>query len=170
MAQGNVQAFQACGELEQDLILFYYGDLEGRARRELEAHLPGCPGCSRYLRELRTMLPRTVEPDDPPPEFWESYDREMRSKLQILDERRWSDRWRSWFARPRWALPALAAAAVLALALTFTLDPGGPRRRTPPADEAMIELLPIAENLEFFETMEVLDALDVLESMGNPAT
>jgi hypothetical protein len=30
-----------------------------------------------------------------------------------------------------------------------------------------MELLPVAENLEFFKTMEVLDALDVLEEMGS---
>jgi hypothetical protein len=28
-------------------------------------------------------------------------------------------------------------------------------------------VLPVAENLEFFRTMDVLDDLDLLESMGN---
>ena len=31
----------------------------------------------------------------------------------------------------------------------------------------MIEALPVAENLEFFKTMDVLDDLDFLESMGS---
>jgi hypothetical protein len=32
-----------------------------------------------------------------------------------------------------------------------------------------MEILPVAENLEFFKTMEVLDAMDFLENMGSPA-
>ena len=31
-----------------------------------------------------------------------------------------------------------------------------------------MEILPAAENLEFFKTMEVLDAMDFLEDMGSP--
>jgi hypothetical protein len=34
-------------------------------------------------------------------------------------------------------------------------------------DTAMMEVLPVAENLEFFTAMDVLDDLDVLESMGS---
>jgi len=34
-------------------------------------------------------------------------------------------------------------------------------------DAAMLEILPVAENLEFFNAMDVLDDLDLLESMGN---
>jgi hypothetical protein len=30
-----------------------------------------------------------------------------------------------------------------------------------------MEILPAAENLEFFKTMEVLDAMDFLEDMGS---
>jgi hypothetical protein len=37
----------------------------------------------------------------------------------------------------------------------------------PKDDAAMIEALPVAENLEFFKAMDVLDDLDLLESMGN---
>ena len=32
-----------------------------------------------------------------------------------------------------------------------------------------MEILPAAENLEFFKTMDVLDAMDLLEDMGSPA-
>jgi hypothetical protein len=32
----------------------------------------------------------------------------------------------------------------------------------------MMEVLPVAENLDFFANMEILDAMDMLESLGGP--
>jgi hypothetical protein len=55
------------------------------------------------------------------------------------------------------------------LALTLTLGKGFWSGKEAPADDkAFMEILPAAENLEFFKTMEVLDAMDFLENMGTP--
>jgi hypothetical protein len=55
----------------------------------------------------------------------------------------------------------------LALTLTF-----GKRfwssKEIPQDDVAVVEILPMAEDLEFFKTMEVLDAMDLLENIGGP--
>ncbi len=62
----------------------------------------------------------------------------------------------------------LAGAAVVMLALTLTFGKGIWQSNDLPKDDAaMIEALPVAENLEFFKAMDVLDDLDLLESMGN---
>ena len=54
------------------------------------------------------------------------------------------------------------------LALTLTFGKGIWQSNDLPKDDAaMIEALPVAENLEFFKAMDVLDDLDLLESMGN---
>jgi hypothetical protein len=42
-------------------------------------------------------------------------------------------------------------------------------KAVPQDDEAFMEILPAAENLEFFKTMDVLDAMDFLEDMGSGA-
>ena len=58
-------------------------------------------------------------------------------------------------------------AHVVAIALAFTLGPGvWTSREQVQEDTAILELMPVAENVEFFNAMEMLDNLDVLESMG----
>jgi hypothetical protein len=66
-------------------------------------------------------------------------------------------------------LPAFAAAAVILLALTFTLGGSLWSSKTDMPDDELTEALPVAENLEFYRAMDVLDELDLLEVMGNPA-
>ena len=159
----------ACARLEQDLVLFHYGELSGAERQQVEAHLKDCAGCKQSLAELANLLPKTVLADEPPQEFWNDYSRELRHKLANLGER--GGWWRRWFSifQP-WAMPALATSAVVALALTFTLGKGfwQSRDTPPPFDDIFLEALPVTENLDFFNNLEVLDALELLEQMGEP--
>jgi hypothetical protein len=153
-----------CGGLEENLVLFHYGELDGIARGELQEHVQGCSACADYLRELGELLPLTLKADQPPETFWTDYSRELRQKFDLAAEpKSWIQVIRD-FLQPRW-IPALASAVVVALALTFTLGRG----IWEPAhdDAAIMEVLPVAENLEFFKAMEVLDNLDLLESMGS---
>jgi anti-sigma factor RsiW len=167
MAQSGKPLAAACKDREQDLVLLYYGDLTGTDRSKVEAHLKTCPSCALYMKELGAILPITVEADEPAPAFWDNYSREMRRKLDGIDERKsWWQGLGTWF-QP-WSLSALAATAVVVLALTLTLGKGVWRdSEAPTGEEALMEVLPMAENLEFFSTMEVLDALDLLEYLGN---
>ena len=70
-----------CKEFEQDLVLYHYRELSEGARDNIASHTGGCKNCAAYLEELATLLPRTIEVDEPPKEFWQSYSREMRHKL-----------------------------------------------------------------------------------------
>jgi hypothetical protein len=92
----------------------------------------------------------------------------MHRKLEAVEQRvLW---WQDFFslARP-WPVPALATASVLILALTLTFTKGLWRSQdSPPEGEALLEILPMAENLEFFKTMELLDAMDLIEAVGGP--
>jgi anti-sigma factor RsiW len=160
----------ACNEFEQDLVLYHYDELNGDARNRVTTHLRRCPGCASYLKELAALLPLTVIGDEPAEEFWQNYSREMRHKLVDLQKKK------SWwqavqtFVHP-WTVPALAGTAVVALALTLTI---GKKTTTtnevindaPSADQALIEVLPMAENLELFNNMDVLEDIDVLEILG----
>ena len=67
-------------------------------------------------------------------------------------------------------MPALATAGVVALALTFTLGENFWQEREPasPLDQAILEVLPIAENLDLFRNLEVLDNLEILQEMSEP--
>jgi hypothetical protein len=159
--------FAACAELEQDLVLFHYGDLSGADRLQVEAHVKDCAGCAGYLNELANLLPQMVLADDPPEPFWNDYSRELRHKIADLAERRsWRRKLLSIF-QP-WGLTALATSAVVALALIFTLGKGFWQNRDapPPFEDTFLEVLPMAENLDFFNNLEVLDAMEILELMG----
>jgi hypothetical protein len=155
-----------CAEQEENLVLLHYGELLGAERDGLETHLQTCAGCTHYLRDLGMVLPLTLKPDQPPERFWTDYSRELRQKLDTAEKTAWLQVLRDFF-QPR-RIPAFATAAVIALALAFTLGRGRwPTNDPVPEDAAMVELLPVAENVEFFNAMEVLDNLDLLESMGN---
>jgi Putative zinc-finger len=167
MADRNNALSHPCKELEEDLVLFHYGDLADTERDALQIHLGSCAGCADYFKELTALLPLTIKTDEPPQAFWTDYSRELRHKIAEASEKKlWWQRLSALF-QPR-LVPALAAAAVVALALTFTLGKGM-RRTNDPAQEdaAMLEMMPVAENLEFFSAMDVLDDLDLLESMGS---
>jgi anti-sigma factor RsiW len=160
----------ACNEFEQDLVLYHYGELSGDSRDQLASHLRACPACASYLKELTTLLPLTVNTDEPGQEFWQNYSREMRHKLADLQEKK------SWWQalqtalRP-WTLPALAGTAVIALAVTLNTS-NQTTTDVPSADQALMEVLPMAENLELFNNMDVLENIEVLEGMegsGNEA-
>jgi anti-sigma-K factor RskA len=167
MAQSDSSLSTACKAFEQDLVLFYYGELSGTERSKVETHVQGCQSCALFIKELELLLPLTAEADVPLPGFWENYSREMRRKLDEIGERKsW---WQALSALfQSWSLPAMATAAVVVLALTLTFGRAVWQKAEEPVDEqGFIEVLPMAENLEFFRTMEVLDALDFLEYLGN---
>ncbi len=166
MTETTPQLLAPCAEREENLVLLHYGDLGGAERADLHAHVQGCAPCAAYLKDLGALMPLTIAAGEPPPSFWTDYNRELRHKIDAVVERKtWSQKLAAFF-QPRW-MPALATAAMVALALTFTVGRGiwtssDPARE----DAALIEVLPVAENLEFFNAMEVLDNLDVLESMA----
>ena len=158
-------ALKACRDLEEDLLLYYYGEVSESARGNCEAHLKNCEACRASLAEMRSLLPMTAAHDEPAQAFWEDYSREMRRKLDAVAERE------TWWRRivglvAPLPVPALATGAVLLLALTLTLGKGLWHSSAPaPDDEAFMEVLPMAEQLDFFSNMELLDNLDLLETL-----
>jgi predicted anti-sigma-YlaC factor YlaD len=159
----------ACKNMEEDLVLYYYKELSGAQQTRVENHIKECAPCRLYMQEMASILPSTVMNDDPPETFWTDYNREMRLKLsEVREKKAW---WQSLLGlfQP-WPRSAIAMVAVVALALTITLGKTFWRSQEPPPDDqALIEALPVAENLEFFKNMEVLDAMDFLESSDSPA-
>ena len=165
MAQDK-PASRPCRNLEEDLVLYYYGELAESDRRHCEAHLKDCEYCRASLAEMTKLLPMTAAHDKPPPAFWDDYSREMRQKLDSVAERRsWWQHIAGFFAPL--PMPALATGAMLLLALALTFGKGLWQPSTPaPDDDTLLEVLPMAERLDFFSDMEILDNLDLLEMLG----
>ena len=155
-----------CQDFEHDLVLYHYGECGEAERRRLEVHLQGCSSCRSFLEQIGSLRSLTGPRDEPDEPFWEAYSLELRGKLHRMEEPL------TWWKRSLsllgpWPVPALAMALVLALVVTLTFTqkarrPGG----LSPEEQSVLEFLPIAENLEFFSSMELLDALELLESLG----
>ena len=164
MARSENSGMTACENMEPDLVPYYYSELESAQRSGVELHIKDCAACRSYLTEMASIMPLTVQSDEPPEAFWNDYSREMRQKVSEARERQpW---WRSLVSlfQP-WPRPAFAMAAVVVLALTITVGKEFWRsQESPPDDEALIEALPVTENLDFFRNMDVLDAMDFLET------
>ena len=166
MAKEQSILTSACQANEEDLVLLHYGDLAEVERDRLSKHVAGCAGCAGYLKELATLLPLTAKTDEPPPAFWMDYSRELRHKIDdAVENKSW---WKNLAStlRPRY-LASFSTAAVVVLALTFTLGKGIWPGKNQIEDDEIAEALPVAENLDFFNAMDILDDLDLLEFIGN---
>jgi hypothetical protein len=161
----------ACKELEEDLVLYYYGEAAVSDRKALENHIATCSRCRGFLDDLNTLLPSMAKAKELPPTFWDNYYREVVEKITDLDEKGLFG-WRKLIALLQsWAVPAMATAAVLVLGVTLTLNKTSFER---PSDirDAMIpqEILADANRVEFFKSMELVESLRALEALdgSNP--
>jgi predicted anti-sigma-YlaC factor YlaD len=149
-----------CNAFEQDLVLYHYGECSEVEKQTLEAHLENCVACRSFLQELKTLLPSTVEVDQPSSVFWQDYSRELRLKLDAQSEK---GRWWQTIAvlfRP-WPVPALATAAILAIGITMTMTKSSDSPSKPDGQEYSY----MASNADFFKSMDLLDSMDLLESV-----
>ncbi len=155
----------ACKDFEEDLVLYYYGDLPKTEFQRIEAHLKECGSCREFLEELGKMLPLTTEPREFPQTFWDSYYRETLDKLATTKEPR--RRWEEFLGLGRpWPLPALAGALVFTLAVTLVLTKGGWRFQSDLAYESPPkEILSASGNLAFFQSMDLIESLALLEEL-----
>lgn len=152
-----------CKELEEDLVLHYYGEDADAERCRLEQHLSGCVGCRRFLDDLHKLLPQMATPKDLPQSFWDNYYRETVAKLAVQQERKhW---WRNLFAPMRtWMVPAFGTAAVAAIAFGVILGTGNFNFLTGKSQLRIPqEVIADSNQLEFFESLDMLESLSALE-------
>ena len=104
-----------CKELEDNILLYLYGELEGESRLAFEAHLGECARCQASLAESRRL--HQLLGEHPVREPSPALVLQCRFKLdEALDQeqRGWRGLLRPWTLGPR-AFPAARAATLLAL-------------------------------------------------------
>jgi Putative zinc-finger len=154
-----------CKELEEDLVLYYYGEIADEEKHRLEQHLGNCLGCGRFIEDLHRLLPQMALPEELPQSFWDDYYRETVAKLRHQCEQKFS--WRNLFMPMRtWMIPAFGTAVIAALAFGVVLSKGSlsslynqPQERIPK------EIVTDTEKLEFFRSLDMLEALSGLEGL-----
>jgi hypothetical protein len=140
---------------EDDLVLHYYGELDGPAEERAAAHLGECEGCRAGLTSLQRIL--AVVDAAPAPVLPEGFERTVWARLEpSLPARRGG--WAAWFQLSPARL-ALAAAVVLLVAAAFFAGRVS-RQDAPPALahgdlRERILLVDLSEHLERSQTMLV---------------
>ena len=71
----------ACQEVVELVTDYLEGALSHADRRRFEAHLAGCPHCSEYLRQMRTVISASghLTPEDLTPEMQSEFTRIFRT-------------------------------------------------------------------------------------------
>lgn len=159
------QLERMCKESEEDLVLYYYGEIADEEKRRLEQHLGHCLGCGRFIEDLHRLLPPMALPEELPQSFWDDYYRETVAKLR--DQREQKFYWRELFAPMRtWMIPAFGTAVIAALALGAVLSKGNlSSLYNQPPERIPTEIVTDTEQLEFFRSLDMLEALSALEGM-----
>ena len=154
-----------CKGFEEDLVLYYYGEIGDHEKQKVEQHLGNCAGCSRFIEELHRFLPQMALPEDLPQSFWDDYYRETVVKLTHQREQK-SD-WRNLFAPLRtWMIPAFGTAVIAALAFGVVLSKGNLNSLyNQPQERIPTEIVTDTEQLEFFRSLDMLEALSALEGL-----
>jgi len=158
MTGSKTSMARGCKKMEADLVLFHYGKYGETERPRIESHLSRCAACRIFLEEI-AALPGPAQRVNLPPSFWADYSMELKRKLNAVDKSRSPAR-ALWFL-PAWPVPALGAAMVAILALSFVLARGLWRSEPSVSEEARIlEVAPLVQDMEFFRAMPYLEAME----------
>jgi hypothetical protein len=165
MLERSEKLESACRDFEEDLVLYYYGEGAAEERNRVEAHVKACARCSRFLDDLRKLLPQMAQPKELPPSFWDRYYREMVDKLAIEQQRKFW--WRNLFTPMRfWAVPAFGTVAIAVLAIALIFGKDGWRQNSNRVKETIPqEIMADSKQLEFFNSMDMLESLPFLEAL-----
>lgn len=155
----------ACKALEEDLVLYYYDELDPSQKGRMEQHLGGCGDCRRFVEDLRRLLPQLAAPQELPQSFWDGYYRQTVAKLAERQEQKYW--WRKLIAPVRmWMIPAFGSAAVAVLALGMILGKGNLDHLYHQSQERIPrEIAADTEQLEFFRSLDMLESLKTLERL-----
>ena len=147
-----------CKKCKEHLPAWLDRELSGELADQLQEHLKACPDCT----EQRALLEQGLAGLDGLEQLEPSADFDAAFALKLQDAKR-AKRLeeqvaprRSWFQT--WRLPLLATAGACAalLAVVLLQDP-------PPAPEARVPDLELAQNLTLLQDYEVVSQLDALE-------
>jgi tetratricopeptide (TPR) repeat protein len=72
-----------CSEVQNLIPQYLSGELDDDIRRRVEEHISGCPDCQEGMRReqsLRHLICQSA--DDPPGDYWDDYNDELRSRIR----------------------------------------------------------------------------------------
>jgi hypothetical protein len=146
-----------CKDIEKNLILYYYDEIDPSAKVELSSHLETCTKCKSSWDQLKTTLDviKIKEPELSE-SFWQNY----LSKVHERVEGKKSHRYFPLLLKPRFA--QVIVTVVILLIIGF----GGFKFYISKKEDTFIrENYELIKNLELFENFEILRHLDEIEGV-----
>jgi hypothetical protein len=110
---------------EDDLILYYYGEAQGRTRAAIERHLTECGVCAATYRTISGTLGLVSAPE--PPARGDQYGLEVWQRIRHRLPEQDAPWWLTWL---RWERLTVAAAAAVLLIAAFVAGRVWPRQTT----------------------------------------
>jgi len=141
-----------CKKCRALLVEALYGELDSKEQDFFEKHLASCPACaaeSEAMTETLKIMDERVRPERDQG-FWNGYwdrlSRRMKEEEAVVEEkpRSWAKiLGRSWSLRPRWALQAAAALALIAAGILIGRMIFAPRQLPVEASRPAVEAPPV---------------------------
>jgi len=146
-----------CQKIGQDLVAYYYKELEPAESNMIEEHLKTCQLCRQALAELEKTLALIDQKGEVTrsEEFWEAYTDKVYRKIE--EDSFLVRLYRDIFIQPKLA-PVLATSLLLiCLVISSSLYLVNKNKR--------YEELQLAQGIELFEDYEVIQDLDVINQV-----
>ncbi|MGE4580320.1 MAG: anti-sigma factor [Desulfuromonadales bacterium] len=141
---------------EEELTLYYYGELEPDERRAIEKHLEGCAACRQQLAALEPLLGAL-----PKPVIGLGTEEKQRFSTQVMER---LDRQQKRRFLPLFGGGLATAAAVLLL----LLNTGSPPDLAPPAgNNGMVAELEGLPEMELLRNLDILEEFELLQELGD---
>ncbi|MGH7843086.1 MAG: anti-sigma factor family protein [Candidatus Binataceae bacterium] len=146
---------------QADLIPFLRGELSGRERARIAAHLEGCGECRAQAETLtRTLGLIARELAQLPTPDWNAFRAELRRKLAAREAPA-----PRWWRQPIFAWTAIAAAGVAAVAIvSLIVLPRGPNGAGPLLDQLAFEDMISRTDVGLLRNYPMVERLDLLEN------
>ena len=143
-----------CKYNEDELVLYYYDELEDVVKGKLKKHLEGCSECRSSLEKIKNAFDR-IELQEPElsQAQWDNYRVRVHEKIEGR-----APRGKSVLFKP--AIIRAAVAAMFIIVVTF----GGMKYyEVKESDKFIMENYELMLDLEFIEDLEILEYLDEIE-------
>jgi len=146
-----------CKDVEKNLILYYYDEVDPSTKAELADHLESCTRCRSSWTQLKTTLDAIkIKEPELSESFWQDYLRKVHQKIE--DKR--SHRYFPLLLKPRFV--QVVVTVVILLVIGFW----GFKFYISKKEDAFIrENYELIKNLELFENFEILRHLDEIEGV-----
>ncbi len=148
-----------CKEIQQDMVNYYYQELDNAARSEITRHLETCAACRQTYVQIKNALALVAREQlekDKSSAFWQDFQYKVYHKLEA---EKTAGFWWQGLLMPRRLVPALAGAVILLLIIVTSA------RLVKHGPEMTSSDLQIAQELELIENYELIQDLEILENL-----